>query len=123
MFDYPVLGSGPDTFGKMLKEHTGLEIALYSKAHNEYLQIAITLGYPFLLVYLSLIGIVLLRLLKKAFKTGDILAISLFCCIIGYLIQALFNISVISTAPIYWGMLGIGAKVGKEEHCKTLEGF
>jgi putative inorganic carbon (HCO3(-)) transporter len=85
----------------------------FPKAHNEYLQMLITVGWPATIVYLMLVGLVLLRVVKRIQK--DPLPQILFCCIVGYLVQAFFNISTISTAPIYWAMLGIGAKL----HGKT----
>lgn len=111
MFDYPILGSGPDTLGKIYKSKYGKELTAYPKAHNEYLQMAVTLGYPYLLIYLVLVGGILFRLFKKAI-CGDVLSLALMCSILGYVVQAFFNISVIATSPIYWGLLGIGANVG-----------
>lgn len=113
VFEQPLLGSGPDTFGKVFEKYHGNMKQYFEKAHNEYLQIAVTLGYPALITYLGLIGIVLLRLAKQL--RGDRLSQVLFCCIIGYLVQACFNISVIPAAPVFWAMLGIGAKYRSEE--------
>lgn len=113
MFQHPLLGSGPDTFGKVFEKYYGKTGLYFEKAHNEYLQIAVTLGYPALIIYLGLIGIVLIRLSKQLGK--DRISQVLFCCIIGYLVQACFNISVIPAAPVFWAMLGIGAKQRSEE--------
>jgi O-antigen ligase len=114
MNDYPLLGSGPDTYGKLLINHGITRPIEFPKAHNEYLQMIITLGYPYLLIYLTLVSIILVRLFNKAFIKGDFFLMSLFCAILGYIIQAFFLFSVISTAPIYWGLLGIAAKLSEE---------
>lgn len=109
----PLTGSGPDTFGDVLQKEGLTDVAdrlLFQKAHNEYLQMVLTLGIPALMAYLALVGMVLARVYKKMKKT--LWYTVLFCVIIGYLIQAFFNISVISTAPIYWAFLGIGAQQG-----------
>ncbi len=123
MLDRPWLGSGPDTYGEVFKDEYGEDkIKLhYEKAHNEYLQIAMTLGYPALGLYLALVMMVLWGLIKVMRRgviwQGDrrhgFIAPMVFCCIVGYLVQAFFNISVISTAPMYWAMLGIGARIGE----------
>jgi putative inorganic carbon (HCO3(-)) transporter len=77
---------------------------IFDKAHNEYLQIAYASGIPALLVYLSLVFTVI----KTSFKNlnNNPLMIPLLCGVIGYLVQAFFNISVVSVAYIYWIFLG-----------------
>jgi O-antigen ligase len=113
--EYFWLGSGPDTFIYVFPNDTdeGKEIfgdQKVDKAHNEYLQIAVTLGIPALLTYLLL----LLAVLRKGFKAvrvvhekDKILIYGLISAIIGYLIQAFFNISVVQVAPLFWSILGI----------------
>ncbi len=118
LFERPWLGSGPDTYGQVMRNEYG-EISMhFPKAHNEYLQMLITVGWPATIMYLMIVGWVLLRVVKGIQK--EPLQQVLFCCIAGYLVQAFFNISVISTAPIFWAMLGIGARlqVGKESNVK-----
>ncbi len=44
--------------------------------------------------------------LKKDLKF-DYLYIGLFIAVIGYLFQAIFNISVIDVAPFFWMILGL----------------
>lgn len=107
LFKNPILGSGPDTYNLVLNDAESKRRALYFKAHNEYLQIVITEGYPALAVYMLIVLIILYRLFKSR-KKGIHIWI-LFSCITGYLIQAFFNISFISTAVIYWAILGIAA--------------
>ena len=83
---------------------------MVDKAHNEYLQIAITIGTPALLVYLLLLFKVYRRAvqaLKVANKQQKLIIFTLLAVITGYLVQAIFNISVVSVAPILWMLLGI----------------
>jgi len=81
-----------------------LEI-VFDKAHNEYLNIAVSSGIPSLIAYLSFVGLCL--------KTGIIrlkenpIYLALFASVIGYLIQATFNISVVSVAYVFWIFLGL----------------
>lgn len=116
ILDRPILGSGPDTFDLEVKRVYGYFIydggidrvangALITKAHNEYLQIAVTLGIPALICYL----IFLISIFKHTFlgiKSNKLL-IPLICSITAYLIQAFFNNSVIGVAPVFWILLGI----------------
>ncbi|MEO2074639.1 MAG: O-antigen ligase family protein [Bacillus sp. (in: firmicutes)] len=115
--DYFWLGSGPDTFEfifpatpKELKEFLGNPNTKVDKAHNEYLQIAITLGTPALLIYLVFIFLVLRKsfhAVRKTQGTDSIILYGLIATIFGYLIQAFFNISTVPVAPIFWSILGI----------------
>lgn len=107
----PLLGYGPDNFGnpfmKKFKQDVYDKIGnvYFDKAHNEYLQIAICTGIPSALCYIVFIGLIEFKALKKARK--DILIVPVFCGVTGYLVQAFFNISVVSVAPVFWAMLGI----------------
>lgn len=107
----PLLGYGPDTFdiafmGKF-KDDTQKYFGdlIVDKAHNEYIQIAVTTGLPSLIFYLLIPLTILYRAIKGINK--NILIIPLLCSISGYLIQGFFNISVVSVAPVYYIVLGI----------------
>lgn len=86
------------------------------KAHNEYLQIAATMGIPALIVYLLFIILVIKENMKNIFKDKIIFILSL--SILGYLVQAFFNISTIGIAPIFWILLGL---IQNEEFKKEAE--
>lgn len=108
-------GVGIDSFhkafdGEALTRKTSKKIVLYDKAHNEYLQILITEGIFGLLAYLFLYGYVVIYGLKRGFKYGEMY---LVLPVIGYLVQAFFNISVLEVAPIFWMALGLCS--GKNE--------
>lgn len=75
------------------------------KAHNEYLQIAATIGIPALLIYLVFLGIIVLKNVKLSLK--DNARFILILSIIGYLVQSFFNISTIGIAPLFWLILGL----------------
>lgn len=115
IFDRPILGSGPDTFDKVFhmsneeaEYHFGSKNIYVDKAHNEYLQILITLGFPALISYFWFLYILFKNTLFKEIDNNNIMLISLiFPGIFAYLIQAFFNISVVSVAPVYWSLLGI----------------
>ena len=109
---HPLLGSGPDTLAKSLlynatgeaMEFIRITDTYADKAHNEYLQIAATIGIPALIVYLAFLAQILSKN-KNMFKNNG--TFILIIPIIAYLVQAFFNISTIGVAPIFWLLLGL----------------
>ena len=76
----------------------------YDKAHNEYLQVLICEGMYALVSYIIFYSILLIRGIKNSFKNKKVY---LILPVIGYLIQAFFNISVIEVAPFVYISLGL----------------
>ena len=76
----------------------------YDKAHNEYLQILICEGMYALASYIIFYSILLIRGIKNSFKNKEVY---LILPVIGYLVQAFFNISVIEVAPFVYISLGL----------------
>jgi O-antigen ligase len=115
--EYFWFGSGPDTFEFVFKaspdelqKYLGSPNTKVDKAHNEYLQIAITLGTPALLTYLLLLFIIIrkaFQAVKKIQGKEKIILYGLISTIFGYLVQAFFNISTVPVAPLFWAILGI----------------
>jgi glycerol-3-phosphate cytidylyltransferase len=102
-------GVGVDSFhkafnGTALVRKTKTRKVLYDKAHNEYLQILVTQGIFALIAYLLLYGYAMFCGLKRSFKYNEVYV---FLPVIGYLVQALFNISVIEVAPFFFIALGL----------------
>jgi len=77
----------------------------WDKAHNEYLNIAVSSGIPSLLAYLGF----LFFALKKGLKKMNIhpAYVPLLAAIIGYLVQAMFNIQVVMVYYLFFAYLGI----------------
>lgn len=108
---YPIFGVGPENMQNAMENlfHDDVVRELgrylnYDKAHNEYLNIAVSSGIPALLSYLLFVGLCLYRGLGKIHNPAYlVLFISLFI----YLVQAFFNISVPNTAYLLWLFLGI----------------
>ena len=97
-------GVGIDNFayvlnGKAIQNQNGF----FDKAHNEYLQILLTMGICSLISYICLHFIVVKNGIKNVFKNKEIY---LLLPVIGYLVQAQFNISVIEVAPFFYIALG-----------------
>lgn len=108
----PLLGSGPDTLAESLFYNANSDAINYfktygcyiDKAHNEYLQIAATIGIPALIVYLLFLIQIFIKQ-RNLFKNNS--TFILIIPIISYLAQAFFNISTIGVAPIFWFLLGL----------------
>lgn len=77
----------------------------WDKAHNEYLNIAVSTGIPSLIAYLGFLGLVI----KKAFKRLKLHSghVALLSAVIGYLTQAMFNIQVVMVFYVFMAYLGI----------------
>lgn len=108
----PIFGFGVETLGivmdKFFKSQNFRvfgEYIIVDKAHNEYLNIAVSSGIPSLLAYLSFIYFEL----KKAFHRlkEDPAYVALLSAIIGYLIQAMFNIQSITVYYLFFVFLGL----------------
>ncbi|MFR4981122.1 MAG: O-antigen ligase family protein [Clostridium neonatale] len=122
--DNLILGKGPDTFvlefpqndliGKYYAYDTPNMIV--DKPHNLYLQIALNNGLIALIAFLGVMLIYIidslkLYSLKKEYKTSELFGAAISLGVIGYLLAGVFNDSVISVAPIFWILLGVGVAV------------
>lgn len=96
------------------------KVYLVDRAHNEYLHIAVSSGIPALIAYLIFIFLCL----KKGYELTkkDIRYLPYLTAVSAYLVQAFFNISVVSVAYIFWIFLGIitNENVFEEEVLTTL---
>jgi len=120
-----LLGHGPDTFALyfpqddyLSKLQNGMSVmTLVDKPHNMYLQIGINTGVISLLSVLFSFGIYVLSSLKTYLKIKEynnfleIAGLSIFLSICMYLFTGLFNDSVVSVAPVFWTLLGMGISI------------
>jgi putative inorganic carbon (HCO3(-)) transporter len=124
LFNYPILGTGPDTFLYALGEDLYNESVerygvFFDKAHNIFLQIAVCMGLPALLGYLVFLGHTFVTAVKKAFERPLLLAFG--AAALSYAIQSFFCVEVPITTPLVWVCFGIMAsevwmsKIGHEE--------
>jgi putative inorganic carbon (HCO3(-)) transporter len=118
--DHPLLGTGPENLKPVLKTEYKKELNAYyrmkgvtiDKAHNEYLHMAAVIGIPSLLIYLILIVLIFWRNIPLMLKDKSKIIVGF--AVIGYLIQAFSNISVIAVAPIFWIILGYFSSKSRE---------
>lgn len=124
LLEHIIVGSGPDTYfaefpqGDYLAKLYAYDTVqmLVDKPHNLYLQIGIQQGGISLVAFLVLIGAYLvesfrLYALRKNYTTQDITGAALALAIIGYLGAGFFNDSIVSVAPIFWALLGVGIAI------------
>ena len=110
---HPILGVGTDNLAKGILENPTEETTnfinkhkkLIDKAHNEYLHIAVTIGIPALITYLTFLILVLYK--RKNLILKNTMFFMLYLSILCYLVQAFFNISAVGIAPLLWFALGL----------------
>lgn len=115
------LGHGPDSYvvyfpqhdyvGKLL--YMGDSFDLVDKPHNMYLQTAINTGVPSLLAMLVMFGMYLITSVRLYWQNSfehfyAISGLAILIAIIGYLVAGMFNDSVVSVAPVFWVLFGLG---------------
>lgn len=122
-----VLGYGPDTFAAVFPQddYIGKLIAYdtdnmsVDKAHNLYLENAINIGVLGLIAFLAIFIMYIVSCIKLYIKRefGDfysMVGLAIFTAILGYLGAGFFNDSVVSVAPVFWVLLGIGICVNRK---------
>jgi O-antigen ligase len=119
--DTILLGYGPDTFAAAFPQHDfvgkylayGTSEMLVDKPHNFYLQTALNtgvlsmfaLGVLFVAYTVQSCRVYWMRLRRDE---PWLIGLGSFAGVAGYLAAAAFNDSVVSVAPVFWVMLGMG---------------
>lgn len=99
-------GIGIDGLLEPYFENYGLMAGQYvDKCHNEFLQILVTMGLPALVSYVSLIVCAADDMICGS-KTSPV-HFAVMLGFFGYMVQAMFNISVIDVAPYLWIFMGL----------------
>ena len=122
--NYVVYGAGPDNYPIAFPQDDILakSNAFYDpntvvdKPHNLYLQTATNTGILSLLSLIALWGIYIISSLKLYNKINydsldKYVGASCLIGVIGYLAAGVFNDSVVSVAPIFWVLLGLGISI------------
>ncbi|WP_407306670.1 polymerase [Desulfosporosinus sp. SB140] len=119
------IGFGPDTFAIYFPQndlvgkfyaYNGDMWQIVDKPHDLYLQVGINTGIISLLALLSLFIAYFIRSVKLYIKNDyeDFVSragVGVFVAVCGYLGAAFFNDSVVSVAPIFWILLGLGISI------------
>lgn len=119
------VGSGPDTFAiafpqedmaAKTRTHGNPDI-IVDKPHNLFIQTSVNTGLISLIIIMTVFAIYIFTTIKKIIsnKERDVLLfatrLGILGGIIGYLITGLTTDSVVSVAPIFWLILGVGFAV------------
>lgn len=115
------LGHGPDTFVVYFPQHDYLGKLLYmrnsfelvDKPHNLYLQTAINTGLPSLIAMITMFSMYIISSIRLYWKDPmehiyAISGIAILIAIVAYLVTGMFNDSVVSVAPVFWILFGLG---------------
>jgi hypothetical protein len=119
-----IIGSGPDTFpfqfpqNDLIGKYYAYDTPnmFVDKPHDLYLQISLDYGLIALIAFLCVMFIYIfdsirLYAFKNNYNHSQILGIANSLGIIGYLFAGFFNDSVISVAPVFWIVLGVGISI------------
>lgn len=122
-----LIGYGPDNFCLMFPQEDyvgrfntgkGMTNIVVDKPHNMYIQTAINTGVISMLSLMFMWGIYFVDSVRL-FKGRGLMSFSeyvgagSFLGITAYLAAGLFNDSIVSVAPLFWIMLGLGIAVNK----------
>jgi len=120
-------GYGPDTFTVtfpqddfIAKLNAGWNAnMIVDKPHNMYLQIAINTGVISLLSLLILWGIYIILSIKlyKSIIYDSIeknIGFACFIAVLAYLVAGIFNDQIVSVAPLFWIVLGMGISINEK---------
>jgi hypothetical protein len=128
-----LIGKGPDNFivyfpqndfvGK-LNVYGTIDVVV-DKPHNMYLQTGVNTGILSLMLLFSLFVLYLVKCFRiynnsKFDNTLEIYGLCSFLAVCAYLVAGIFNDSVISVAPVFWILLGIGIAVNGKLQTKDL---
>ena len=107
--DYPLLGSGPDTFAIRFMALYTEDIAkigpltINDTAANIYLTMLVNIGIIGTVSYITFLGLQIYSSIKKNNNISIILLTGIIC----YMISSFFNLSVVVVSPLFWTLMGI----------------
>jgi len=112
----PLAGWGLETLGEVfpynpsdLEAHFGPRPVIIDRAHNDLLQMAVSVGVPGATAYAVFWGLVVVSAVRLWRRSGGglrLLAAGWLGAIVAYLIQVQFSFSAVALAPIVWLLAG-----------------
>jgi putative inorganic carbon (HCO3(-)) transporter len=100
-----LFGIGPDN---LVYEKIVYKDAVNTKAHNNLLEIAATMGIPAMLAYIAFILSVFLQ-----YRKGNAFQFTALLMCLSYLVQGLVNIDMLMVYPLFWIVLGMSVACRK----------
>ncbi|MDW7656062.1 MAG: O-antigen ligase family protein, partial [Bacillota bacterium] len=104
----PLLGYGPDNLGAAYRE-AGISI---DRPHNEFIQIAASLGWPALLLYVSALVSHAINFVRTH-KTVSAFECGLFAIVLTYLVSSIFGNTMFYTSPFFFLIFGLSVSFQK----------
>jgi O-antigen ligase len=129
--DYLIIGAGPDMYGLVFPQD---DVAgrlnaigfntIVDKPHNMYLQIGINNGVIALLALVTAFIMYIVQSIKLYGKGlnntfTQIIGAGLFISVIAYLITGMFNDQIISVAPLFYALFGLGLALNRMNNNMT----
>jgi putative inorganic carbon (HCO3(-)) transporter len=109
--DSLIIGTGPETLRYIAPERFVEKFPDQPvKAHNIYLEIAVTIGIPALIAYLWFLKLIAVDLDRK-----EPLHFAVLLMIVIYLLQGIFLVDTLVVYPLFWILLGMGKGFYGEE--------
>jgi len=112
----PAVGWGLETLSDVfpyeraaLVKHFGLRPTMIDEAHNDLLQMAVSIGIPGAVMYLVFwvcVIIAAVRVCRQSSGTGRLIAAGWLGALVSYFVQAQFSYSTVAIAPIVWLLAG-----------------
>lgn len=124
--NYVLLGSGADTFSIVYPNddylgmyNCGYTGQIITKPHNLYLQIGVQTGVLSLLAFLAFyliyfISSFLLYTRCKLDSYSSKIGLGIFIGSFGYMISGIINDSMITVAPVFWVLMGVGININMQ---------
>ena len=97
----PIIGYGPDN---LREEYASISIS-QDRPHNLFIYLASVSGIPGMLIYITAVGIIVVKGIKKLFKSNKQGTVYLII-VITYLISSMFGNSMFYTTPYFFIFLG-----------------
>lgn len=108
--DYPVLGTGPDTFtprfmDKYTQDVINLDgkVSINDTAANVYITMCVNIGIAGIISYITF----LILLIKRIFKNYNAFSIVILAGIICYMIHDFVSLWVVIVTPIFWTSMAL----------------
>ena len=125
LLDHPFFGVGMDGFGEWYRRSRNLEDTLINPginsdaAHNVFLDIASNGGFPLILIYLAILGVVILSVIRVVQRSNGFnpYFVALVAAWVAYQAQSFISINQIGVA--IWGWVLSGLIIGFEINTRT----
>ena len=125
LLDHPFFGVGMDGFGEWYRRSRNLEDTLVNPgintdaAHNVFLDIASNGGFPLILIYVAILGLVILSVIRVVRRNSGFnpYFVALVAAWVAYQSQSFISINQIGLA--IWGWVLSGLVIGFEINTRT----